>query len=174
MSKHLSGLKIPLRHFQTEPCKQQQKWMMIITRCQWSGRLGPACRSQFTGRYRNWHTRTMWTKSFEVWVWAWRVGLETLSAELLRIEGVVQGFAVSQWLSPETKISFSHLPRPLCCETKGLTCYKAPHMWGPSGAPSQICSPWPQSAVPQNVDIFVYGCLNDYSNSDHQIYWNEL
>lgn len=62
----------------------------------------------------------------EVWVWAWRVGLETLSAELLRIEGVAQGFAVSQWLSPETKISFSHLPHPLCCETKGLNCYEAP------------------------------------------------
>lgn len=176
MSKHLSGLKIPLHHFQRETCKQQQKLTMNITRWRWSGRLGPACGFQFTGRCGNWRPRTMWTTSLEVWAWAWawRVGLETLSAELLRIEGVAQGFAVSQWLSQETKISFSHLPRSPCGEAKGLNCYKYPACEGPSGALSLTCSPRPLSAVPQNVDIFVYGYLNDYSNSDHQIYWSEL
>lgn len=54
--------------------------------------------------------------------------METLSAERLRIEGVAQGFAVSQWLSRETKISFFHLPRSLCGKAKGLNCYKAPCM----------------------------------------------
>lgn len=97
MSKHLSSLKIPLS-LQTDSCKQHQK-RMIIARRQWSGKPGPARRSQFTGRYGNWQTRTMWTKSLEVWVWVWRVGLGTTSAELLRIEGVAWGFAVSQWQS---------------------------------------------------------------------------